>query len=340
MPKVVEISNDKYGHVKKEITFRKLFERQESGEQVFEDYLTDKELESKVNKRINDAKTKFSHLVDLDIELSPFLELAAGRGQNSSVLINRFEEHGFTSEISDVALNTNDRLLKQYKWKKGIKKVVCDMRNLPFADNCLSLVFVNSSIHHLTIEDMHKTVSEVHRVLKPGGHFYILYEPTIPILFFPILKIKRKNNPLWVNILVALFKTFMLHHILVSDREVADMHGILENPIPLNGYLKIMRKKLTSVEEIFNRVNVATKNPFKVAFIASTSLIFQGSYRGLYRKDGPYIKNEVQFICLDCKKKLDRLICPFCGRIYVEKNGITYFLEKEAYDSLYNLTKD
>lgn len=42
---------------------------------------------------------------------------------------------------------------------------------LPLDDNSVDLIMANMTLHH--IEDIRKTISEVHRVLKPGGLFYI-----------------------------------------------------------------------------------------------------------------------------------------------------------------------
>jgi SAM-dependent methyltransferase len=55
-----------------------------------------------------------------------------------------------------------------------------DICNLPFADNSIDLILVTDVIEH--IDDDHKAMSEISRVLKPGGRV-IISVPAFPILW-------------------------------------------------------------------------------------------------------------------------------------------------------------
>lgn len=50
-----------------------------------------------------------------------------------------------------------------------IHSVICDVHELPFPDNQFDVVTLQWATRHLRVL---KVFSEIHRVLKPGGHFY------------------------------------------------------------------------------------------------------------------------------------------------------------------------
>jgi len=57
----------------------------------------------------------------------------------------------------------------------GRKFLVADILKLPFADNSFDVVFCISVLHHLPGKDLRKkSVLEMNRVLKPGGHLILL----------------------------------------------------------------------------------------------------------------------------------------------------------------------
>ena len=50
-----------------------------------------------------------------------------------------------------------------------IKSTICDVHGLPYPDNYFDVVTLQWATRHLRAMDV---FSEIHRVLKPGGHFY------------------------------------------------------------------------------------------------------------------------------------------------------------------------
>ena len=66
-----------------------------------------------------------------------------------------------------VALDISPRLLAQVPGRR----VVGDAHRLPFPSDSLDLVIANSALHHL---DPERIVSEIGRVLKPGGRLHFL----------------------------------------------------------------------------------------------------------------------------------------------------------------------
>ena len=91
------------------------------------------------------------------------LDLGCGIGQFSRVLMG----YGYTvtsADISDIALAEVRRFQPQ--------TVKLDMREpLPFADETFQLVFANLSIHYLSDAETKTLISEIKRILAPGGMF-------------------------------------------------------------------------------------------------------------------------------------------------------------------------
>lgn len=87
--------------------------------------------------------------------------------------IKALEKLGF-SNLEGVDISPD--LLSHYQ---GTAKLhVADCRKLPFEDNSSDIIIVQGGLHHLheLPEDLKKTLSEVHRVLVPGGSF-VMVEP-------------------------------------------------------------------------------------------------------------------------------------------------------------------
>lgn len=78
----------------------------------------------------------------------------------------------------------------QYKfWDRSTRFLVGDMRALVFGDRSFDVVTDFSSGDHLLREDWHKTIAEVHRVLRVGGHFLVCFANRYA--FIDILKVSE-----------------------------------------------------------------------------------------------------------------------------------------------------
>jgi SAM-dependent methyltransferase len=56
-------------------------------------------------------------------------------------------------------------------FEKGIDAHVGTLRALPIPDQSMDFVVVSEVLEHLPAEELPTALSEIHRVLKPGGHF-------------------------------------------------------------------------------------------------------------------------------------------------------------------------
>lgn len=101
----------------------------------------------------------------------PILDIGVGNGKISMFI---FRNH---PQI-DVGIDSDESGLESAReTKKYIKILPADAQNLPFKDASFSTVVSNSTFEH--IENDLKAVSEVARVLKKGGLFFL----TVPSVF-------------------------------------------------------------------------------------------------------------------------------------------------------------
>src|SRR6266540_2072105 len=75
-----------------------------------------------------------------------------------------------------------------------------DMRDMPFTDASFDAAASSAAIDHLEPGDLRKALSEVHRLLKPGGQFLLLV--TVPnvrvtIAFGPLIAGRLKDRQFW-----------------------------------------------------------------------------------------------------------------------------------------------
>jgi ubiquinone/menaquinone biosynthesis C-methylase UbiE len=105
------------------------------------------------------------------------VELFCGRGNG----LHALQRLGF-SHIEGVDLSA--RLVAQYRGDAHC--TVCDCRELPFKDRSKDALIVQGGLHHLSVlpDDLLKTVSQMHRVLKENGKL-LLVEPWLT----PFLKL-------------------------------------------------------------------------------------------------------------------------------------------------------
>lgn len=99
------------------------------------------------------------------------LDVGTGRAQLIECLINELD--GFDEIIGiDTSEKSMDFLNNNFK-KEKVRFLKMDGTNLDFPDNSFDMVCISNTLHHLTDDDLSKTLNEMKRVLKPNGYFLI-----------------------------------------------------------------------------------------------------------------------------------------------------------------------
>lgn len=105
---------------------------------------------------------------------APVLDLACGDGV--------FAEAVYNSKI-DVGLDLDEESLKRADGKYQ-SVILGDVTSLPFEDNAFQTAISACALEH--IPDLQKALSEVHRVLRPGGIFIF----SVPSIYFGDMLLK------------------------------------------------------------------------------------------------------------------------------------------------------
>lgn len=108
------------------------------------------------------------------------LDIATGTG-DLAILLSKSDALSITGlDLSAGMLEVGKQKIKSLKLDNKIKMVQGDSENLPFQDNSFDAITVGFGIRNF--EDLEKGLSEILRVLKPGGVFVIL-ETSVPTNF-------------------------------------------------------------------------------------------------------------------------------------------------------------
>lgn len=105
-------------------------------------------------------------------EYVEFLDLGCGRGRHSI----QFAKNGFkvsAVDLADVAVNGLNEWSK--KENLNITASVSDMMELPFEDDTFDCLLAYHVISHTDSKGIKKVISEIKRVLKDNGEFYITF---------------------------------------------------------------------------------------------------------------------------------------------------------------------
>jgi demethylmenaquinone methyltransferase/2-methoxy-6-polyprenyl-1,4-benzoquinol methylase len=108
------------------------------------------------------------------------LDIATGTGDLAINLTKTSATSIIGLDISEGMLKVGREKIKKLNLSNTIKLVVGDSENIPFNDNYFDAITVAFGVRNF--ENLEKGLSEIYRVLKPGGTFVVL-ETSIPTKF-------------------------------------------------------------------------------------------------------------------------------------------------------------
>jgi ubiquinone/menaquinone biosynthesis C-methylase UbiE len=107
----------------------------------------------------------------VSLEGKRVLEVGCGRGGGASYIARRFRPLEMVGVDRNATAIRFDQ--KHHAAQKNLRFMLADAHELPFEDESFDAVVNIESAQHYS--DVDRFLSEVHRVLKPGGHLLISY---------------------------------------------------------------------------------------------------------------------------------------------------------------------
>lgn len=106
------------------------------------------------------------------------VDLGTGRAELLAVAVSRGASQAIGIEYSLSALDLARRTLEASATGEKAALMAADSRRLPLSDSIADLVTMLDIVEHLTPSELHQTLAEARRILKPGGRLFAHTTPT------------------------------------------------------------------------------------------------------------------------------------------------------------------
>lgn len=100
---------------------------------------------------------------------SRIIELGCGAAKMARALLARYLD----SDLTGVEIDAHQHAKNLAAPQQRLHFVSGVAQDIPCEDGAFDLAVMLKSLHHVPVEDMQKALSEVARVLRPGGYLYI-----------------------------------------------------------------------------------------------------------------------------------------------------------------------
>jgi len=189
-------------------------------------------LEPVLDKRAEYLKSLYYSISPRTSLGSTYLDIGAGTTSNGKVFGKSFKEV--------IILDLNNIELSLEDYKRGIKFIQGDARNLPFENNSMDLVTLISIIEH--IPHPWVALGEAKKVTRSKGEIVI----QVPSIFFPIDLHTGVLNPFWFPRSIRKFYTTLMgfpnytNEVFSLPTKKDLVRWIEEYNIKLIGYRKVI----------------------------------------------------------------------------------------------------
>jgi ubiquinone/menaquinone biosynthesis C-methylase UbiE len=177
-------------------------------------------VEGVITKETKDVRLHRALLNEFGYELdsnSAILDFGCGQGN----MVREYRDAGFQAYGVDIDVSNEDEFLR------SIRNDV--IYRIPFDDNQFDFLFSNSVLEH--VRDLDSALSEMYRVLKPGGASLHLFPPKAkpiePHVFVPLATVVRNRPWLLVWAFFGIRNSFQKHvkAIDVARKNYAYLHN-------------------------------------------------------------------------------------------------------------------
>ncbi len=165
------------------------------------------------------------------------LDIATGTGDFAIMLAEIKPKKIVGLDISEGMLTVGKQKVKEKKLDNLIEMVLGDSENLPFEDNSFDAVTVGFGVRNF--ENLDKGLSEIYRVLRPGGIFVVL-ETSQPEKF-PFKQVYKFHSKYIIPLLGKLFSKDQKAYEYLPESAEAFPYGEAFNNI-------LKKNKFTSVQ--------------------------------------------------------------------------------------------
>ena len=101
------------------------------------------------------------------------IDIGTGRGEMLAVAVQNGASRAVGIEYSPAAVELARRTLEVQKAGDSAEVLLADARSIPLPDAVADLVTMVDVVEHLAPDELHRTLSEARRLLKPGGRVFI-----------------------------------------------------------------------------------------------------------------------------------------------------------------------
>lgn len=164
------------------------------------------------------------------------LDIATGTA-DLAIMLNESKAEKITGlDISEGMLAVGKEKIKELNLNGTIDLVLGDSENLPFEDNHFDAITVSYGVRNF--ENLNKGLTEIRRVLKPGGIFVVL-ETSVPSKF-PFKQGYQFHSKVILPLVGKLFSKDKIAYSYLSESANSFPHGAAFNAIlKNNGYNNI-----------------------------------------------------------------------------------------------------